>query len=101
MSMWGIGQMIEGRETFLPPCPSVECAATGCDCMIEDHHNPGACGQSPSGMTIKCQRPDGHDGQHRHEDEHALTTWEPRNHYAETARAWGDEAERMFGGHDF
>ncbi len=22
-----------------PPCPSPECAATGCDCMIEDHHS--------------------------------------------------------------
>lgn len=26
--------------TYLPPpCPSKECAATGCDCMIEDHHS--------------------------------------------------------------
>jgi hypothetical protein len=23
-----------------PPCPSAECAATGCDCMIEDLHSP-------------------------------------------------------------
>lgn len=23
-----------------PPCPSPECAATGCDCMIEDYHSP-------------------------------------------------------------
>lgn len=23
----------------IPPCPSPECAATGCDCMIEDHHS--------------------------------------------------------------
>jgi hypothetical protein len=27
------------REYEPIPCPSPECAATGCDCMIEDHHS--------------------------------------------------------------
>ena len=46
-----------------PPCPSPECAATGCDCMIEDHHNPGTCSAT---LGFKaCALPDGHDGMHR------------------------------------
>lgn len=50
------------QEVTLPPCPSAECAATGCDCMIEDHHNPGAC-SATFGFKV-CVLADGHAGMH-------------------------------------
>lgn len=36
-------------------CPSKECAATGCDCMIEDHHSfdtPVVCPECGSGSHL-------------------------------------------------
>lgn len=46
----------EPPRAAVPPCPSKECAATGCDCMIEDHHSFDGgecerCGDTMDGVT--------------------------------------------------